>query len=106
MSYFFVRICCACYEAADIFVFASKSEIQGLVSLEVMAQGTVVVAIAELGTKSILIEDEGVLIAKDDINDFADKVSVLLSDAPKRQMIGDKGRKYAQEKCGGGRCFS
>jgi 1,2-diacylglycerol 3-alpha-glucosyltransferase len=88
----------ACYKAADIFVFASKSETQGLVLLEAMAQGTAVVAIAELGTKSILIEGEGVLIAKDDINDFANKVSILLSDAPKRQMIGEKGRQYAQEK--------
>ncbi|CAM8365293.1 glycosyltransferase [Candidatus Methylopumilus planktonicus] len=92
----------ACYKAADIFVFASKSETQGLVLLEAMAQGTAVVAIAELGTKSILIEGEGVLIAKDDINDFADKVSVLLSDARKRQMIGEKGRQYAQEKWGAG----
>ena len=92
----------ACYKAADIFVFASKSETQGLVLLEAMAQGTAVVAIAELGTKSILIEGEGVLIAKDDINDFADKVSVLLSDAPKRQMIGEKGKQYAQEKWGAG----
>jgi 1,2-diacylglycerol 3-alpha-glucosyltransferase len=92
----------ACYKAADIFVFASKSETQGLVLLEAMAQGTAVVAIAELGTKSILIEGEGVLIAKDDINDFADKVSVLLSDAPKRQMFGEKGRQYAQEKWGAG----
>jgi glycosyltransferase involved in cell wall biosynthesis len=92
----------ACYKAADIFVFASKSETQGLVLLEAMAQGTAVVAIAELGTKSILIEGEGVLIAKDDIYDFADKVSILLSDAPKRQMIGEKGRQYAQEKWGAG----
>ena len=91
-----------CYKAADIFVFASKSETQGLVLLEAMAQGTAVVAIAELGTKSILIEGEGVLIAKDDINDFADKVSILLSDAPKRQMIGEKGRQYAKEKWGAG----
>ena len=92
----------ACYKAADIFVFASKSETQGLVLLEAMAQGTAVVALAELGTKSILIEGEGVLIAKDDINDFADKVSILLSDAPKRQMIGEKGRQYAKEKWGAG----
>jgi glycosyltransferase involved in cell wall biosynthesis len=92
----------ACYKAADIFVFASKSETQGLVLLEAMAQGTAVVSIAELGTKSILIEGEGALIAKDDINDFADKVSVLLSDDPKRQMIGEKGRQYAKEKWGAG----
>lgn len=89
-----------CYKAADIFVFASKSETQGLVLLEAMAQGTAVVAIAELGTKSILIEGEGVLIAKDDIEDFANKVSILLSDDSKRKAIGEKGRIYAQEKWG------
>jgi len=92
----------ACYKAADIFVFASKSETQGLVLLEAMAQGTAVVALAELGTKSILIEGEGVLIAKDDVDDFAHKVSVLLSDPTKRQMIGERGRQYAQEKWGAG----
>jgi glycosyltransferase involved in cell wall biosynthesis len=92
----------ACYKAADIFVFASKSETQGLVLLEAMAQGTAVVALAELGTKSILIEGEGVLIAKDDTHDFADKVSILLSDARKRQMIGERGRQYAQEEWGAG----
>ena len=92
----------ACYKAADIFVFASKSETQGLVLLEAMAQGTAVVALAELGTKSILIEGEGVLIAKDDIDDFAHKVSTLLSDPTKRQMIGERGRQYAQEKWGAG----
>jgi glycosyltransferase involved in cell wall biosynthesis len=90
----------ACYQAADVFVFASKSETQGLVLLEAMAQGTAVVALAELGTKSILIEGEGVLIAKDDTHDFADKVSILLSDPLKRESIGDKGRKYAEDKWG------
>jgi glycosyltransferase involved in cell wall biosynthesis len=90
----------ACYKAADVFVFASKSETQGLVLLEAMAQATPVVALAELGTKSILIEGEGVLIAKDDTHDFADKVSVLLSDPLKRENIGEKGRQYAKEKWG------
>ncbi len=90
----------ACYKAADIFVFASKSETQGLVLLEAMAQGTAVVALAELGTKSILIEGEGVLIAKDCADDFADKVSVLLSDEFKRKTIGARGKQYAREKWG------
>ena len=38
----------ACYRSADVFVFASKTETQGLVLLEAMAQGVPVVALAEL----------------------------------------------------------
>ena len=43
-----------CYAAADVFVFASRTETQGLVLLEAMAQGAPVVSTAELGTRSIL----------------------------------------------------
>jgi glycosyltransferase involved in cell wall biosynthesis len=90
----------ACYNAADVFVFASKSETQGLVLLEAMAQGTAIVALAELGTKSILVEGEGVFIAKDDTQDFADKVSMFLSDPLKRKSVGERGRQYAKDKWG------
>ena len=62
----------ACYASADAFVFASKSETQGLVLLEAMAQGTPVVAIAELGTASILVEGKGALIAPDNTLQFSD----------------------------------
>jgi 1,2-diacylglycerol 3-alpha-glucosyltransferase len=41
-----------CYQAADVFVFSSRTETQGLVLLEAMAQGVPVVSTAELGTKS------------------------------------------------------
>jgi glycosyltransferase involved in cell wall biosynthesis len=43
-----------CYAAGNAFVFASRTETQGLVLLEAMAQGTPVVSTAELGTHSIL----------------------------------------------------
>ena len=45
-----------CYAAGDAFVFASRTETQGLVLLEAMAQGTPVVSTAELGTRSILTD--------------------------------------------------
>ena len=86
----------ACYQAADIFVFSSKSETQGLVLLEAMAQGTPVVAIAELGTASILREGQGALIAPDDIQGFADKVHHLLQYPQERYELGKAARFYAQ----------
>ena len=88
----------ACYKAADVFVFSSKSETQGLVLIEAMAQGTPVVAIAELGTKSILIEGEGALIAPEDEVVFAEKVYRLLTDRKLRQQLSTKALAYVQQK--------
>jgi len=86
----------ACYQSADVFVFSSLSETQGLVLLEAMAQATPVVAIAELGTKSILIEGEGALIAPHDEVIFADKVHAVLSDKARRDALGKAAYKYAK----------
>lgn len=88
----------ACYQAADLFVFASKSETQGLVLLEAMAQATPVVAIAELGTASILVNGEGALIAPDDIHGFAEKVKHLLMYPEERFELGVRARAYALDK--------
>jgi len=88
----------ACYKAADIFVFASKSETQGLVLLEAMAQGTPVVAIAELGTSSILIEGQGAMIAAENESEFAQKVHHLLTNHMQRKELGECARAYAHSK--------
>ena len=63
-----------------------------------MAQGTPVVAIAELGTASILIEGEGAVIAPEDELIFMQKVRSLLLNPVHRQHLGERGRAYAQSK--------
>jgi len=88
----------ACYQAADVFVFSSKSETQGLVLLEAMAQGTPVVAIAELGTASILVDGQGALIAPDDVAGFSDKVKHLLMYPEERFELGVQARSYVLAK--------
>lgn len=88
----------ACYKAADIFVFASKSETQGLVLLEAMAQSTPVVAIAELGTASILVEGQGAMIAPENEQVFAQKVQQLLANSEQRAQLGAAAREYAFSK--------
>ena len=50
-----------CYAAADVFVFASRTETQGLVLLEAMAAGTPVIALADMGTIDILVPGRGAL---------------------------------------------
>ncbi|MEW6692178.1 MAG: glycosyltransferase [Pseudomonadota bacterium] len=69
----------ALYRAADAFVFASTTETQGLVLIEAMALGTPVVALAEMGTRDIMREGEGSLIAPHEPAGFAARVLELLN---------------------------
>jgi 1,2-diacylglycerol 3-alpha-glucosyltransferase len=85
-----------CYRAADLFVFASRTETQGLVLLEAMAIGTPVVSTAVLGTKSILSDGNGALIAKENHNDFSSKVVHLLKDIHARDKLARSGQEYVK----------
>jgi glycosyltransferase involved in cell wall biosynthesis len=68
-----------CYAAGDAFVFASRTETQGLVLLEAMAQGTLVVSTAELGTRSILTPGCGAFVVPEEESAFAATVAEALS---------------------------
>ena len=48
-----------CYAAADVFVFASRTETQGLVLIEALAAGVPVIALSEMGTTDILAPGRG-----------------------------------------------
>ncbi|MFP4294421.1 MAG: glycosyltransferase [Halothiobacillaceae bacterium] len=85
------------YRAADLFVFASRTETQGLVLLEAMALGTPVVSTAVMGTRDVLRDGAGCLVAEDDPRDFADKVCRLLDDPAWRARLGDSAQAYVQD---------
>ena len=85
----------SCYQSADIFIFSSRTETQGLVLLEAMAQGVPVVSTAELGTRDVLTEGLGVWIAQEELVDFSEKVIKMLGNVDGRKDLGAKGRDYA-----------
>jgi len=86
-----------CYRAGDVFVFASRTETQGLVLLEAMAQQVPVVSLAEMGAKDVLRHGKGVLVAEDNVGDFAAKVERLLRDKGIATLLGSLGGEYAAE---------
>lgn len=85
-----------CYAAADAFVFASRTETQGLVLLEAMAQGAAVVSTAELGTRSILVPGSGALVVPEEEGAFAAAVVRVLTDGSLREGMAARGRAYAR----------
>jgi 1,2-diacylglycerol 3-alpha-glucosyltransferase len=84
-----------CYSAANIFVFASLTETQGLVLLEAMAQGVPVVAIPKMGTVDILAPQRGCRHAPSTIDGFAATVDVLLADPQGLKALGAEAQEYA-----------
>ncbi len=84
-----------CYAAASVFVFASRTETQGLVLLEALAQGCPVVATSHLGTASILQPNCGARVAPEDPAAFAAAATGILDDPQRAAQLGMQGRNYA-----------
>jgi 1,2-diacylglycerol 3-alpha-glucosyltransferase len=86
-----------CYAAADVFVFASRTETQGLVLLEAMAQARPVVSTACLGTRSVLTAASGACIAEEHEDDFATTVASVLRDRDRGRRMGETGMRWARQ---------
>ncbi|MBU6377866.1 MAG: glycosyltransferase [Gammaproteobacteria bacterium] len=84
-----------CYRAADAFVFASRTETQGLVLLEAMAQGTPVVSTAVMGTADVLAGVRGGVVAPEDTAGFAAAVASVLRDPARRADLSAHAREDA-----------
>lgn len=85
-----------CYAAASVFVFASRTETQGLVLLEAMAQGAPIVSTAELGTRSILVPGCGALVVEESTGPFAAAVVRVLTEPGLASALSQQGRPYAR----------
>ena len=86
-----------CYATADAFVFASRTETQGLVLLEAMQAGLPVVALAEMGTADILGARRGARVPADNPYAFALELASLLKDGETRGQLSAEGQAYAAE---------
>ena len=86
-----------CYAAGDIFIFASRTETQGLVLLEAMALGVPVLSTAVMGTRDVLIEGCGCMIVEENAENFSSVAMWLLDNPGVRCLLGESGRQYVSE---------
>ena len=86
-----------CYRAGDLFLFASKTETQGLVLLEAMASSLPVVALAEMGTRDLLATGRGARVVEEKPAHFVAAILDLLGDRRERQRLAGEARTVASD---------
>jgi 1,2-diacylglycerol 3-alpha-glucosyltransferase len=91
-----------CYRAADVFVFASRTETQGLVLLESLALGLPVVSTAVLGTKEVLRDADGALVVAEDVAEFSAAVVQVLTQPALRASLADAARAFVARRWSSG----
>jgi glycosyltransferase involved in cell wall biosynthesis len=79
-----------CYKAGHAFVFASRTETQGLVLLEALALGTPVVSTAVMGTADVLKDAQGAVVVEEDESAFAAAVIRVLRSPELRASLAAK----------------
>lgn len=86
-----------CYAAADVFVFASRTETQGLVLLEAMAAGVPVIALSEMGTTDILAPGRGGFAAPTDAQAFGEVLGDFFNRPSAWSHLAEQAAAYADE---------
>lgn len=84
------------YRIADVFTFPSKTETQGLVTVESMAAGLPVVAIGEMGTIDVMQGDNGGFMVAEDVEIFSQRVFQLLSDPLLHKRKSQEGLRWSR----------
>lgn len=69
------------YGASDAFLFASKSETQGIVLLEAFAAGTPVIGVHASGVSDLVIDGKNGFLVPEDTDVFADRMQILITDS-------------------------
>jgi len=86
------------YAAGNIFVYASKSETQGMVLTEAMYAGLPIVAVRATGVKDIVENDKTGFLVGENKQEFSIAVQKLIDDEDLRKKFGEEGEKVAREK--------
>lgn len=85
------------YLAADLFVFASTSETQGMVLVEAMAGGCPVVAVRSSGVRDVVKDGYNGLMVTESIESWSKAVASLLKDRQWLSVLSENSRGFAED---------
>ena len=86
------------YAAGDIFVYASKSETQGMVLTEAMYSGLPIVAVRATGVKDIVEDGKTGFLVSENKKEFGEAVQKLIDGENLRKKFGEEAGRVAREK--------
>ena len=86
------------YAAGDIFVYASKSETQGMIITEAMYMGLPIVAVKATGIESLVENNLNGILTSENRNEFISAVKKLIENQDLREKMSVESSKIAREK--------
>ncbi|MGB5446259.1 MAG: glycosyltransferase, partial [Psychromonas sp.] len=86
-----------CYLAADLFVFASTSETQGMVLVEAMAGGCPVVAVRASGVYDVVKDGVNGFKVAESTDSWAEAVANLLDNDQQLSLLSENSRVFAED---------
>jgi 1,2-diacylglycerol 3-alpha-glucosyltransferase len=86
-----------CYLAADLFVFASTSETQGMVLIEAMAGGCPVVAVRASGVYDVVKDGFNGLMVAESTESWSRAVVRLLTDRRRLSLLSENSKTFAED---------
>ena len=85
------------YMLADLFIYASKSETQGMVILEAMAGQTPVVAVRSSGIDDVIVNNYNGYKTEEDIQKWTEKIEKIAKDKKLLAKLSKNARTTAEE---------
>ena len=85
------------YHLGDIFVFASKSETQGMVILEAMSAGLPVVAVRSSGIDDVVREGRNGYKTAENTDAWSGRLAELMQDRALRERLGEQAQAFAKD---------
>ena len=86
------------YVAGDIFVYASKSETQGMIITEAMYMGLPIVAIKATGIESLVKNNINGILVSENKTEFISAVKKLIDNKDLREKMSLESARIAREK--------
>lgn len=85
------------YKAADVFVYSSITETQGLILAEALLSGLPVVAVDASGSRDVVKDGENGFLTAESQADFREKVEKIINDRELRDKFKNQAVKSAEE---------